>query len=363
MGAYWFASLLVFLIGTVAEWAIIWAVLERAVQDKDAVLLRLYRAVLTVKTLVFALKVLVLLSNTWLDIIFLIVQIPTPFIDDIVRILFVLILSIIMLPMILLQAPLAPYSDVIWYLAALLPFIVEYSWLKRWLVRGYRAGCFKVPVTDKVLVWTVLAANLVAFVMEMLCGAYDLIEIIMVLVAIYILALSLVWRVLVRQPKRRGKIYGVVQVLLAGLLAFGIGATHTQIVTVPQVGAIYAAAVRHLVTVDHPSGGPVYLVGPEELSEAQRVAVVGGLADLSIDFLWVGSFDEVATDQMGAVVGGGAIVTLDDIQFRRDGSALVGVSSWWNGLTGLWTAYVVQEVDGTWQVVRDTGFTVVGRSR
>jgi ABC-2 type transport system permease protein len=141
--------------------------------------------------------------------------------------------------------------------------------------------------------------------------------------------------------------------------------------------AIYVAVVRQLLTVDHtfedgpPNFPVVYLVRSTDdgvgdpdapqaesraLPESVQSAMVAALDDLSVEFLWVDDADEVPRDgDTGAVAGGGAIVTLGNIQFQEDGSALVSAKLYFSmpGATG--KTYVLEQVDGTWQVTGDTG--------
>ncbi|HID77415.1 MAG TPA: hypothetical protein EYP56_15650 [Planctomycetaceae bacterium] len=149
--------------------------------------------------------------------------------------------------------------------------------------------------------------------------------------------------------------------------------------TVPEDDqvAIYAAAVRQLVTVDHafsdqaPDAPLVYLVRttddsvgdpdaphsePRVLPEKVQEAVVDALAGLAVEFRWVDDADEVPRDGRSSVVeGGGAIITLGNIHFQEDGSALVSASLYFANLGALGKTYIVERVDGLWQVVGTTG--------
>jgi ABC-2 type transport system permease protein len=141
--------------------------------------------------------------------------------------------------------------------------------------------------------------------------------------------------------------------------------------------AIYAAVVRQLLTVDHTfEDGPpnfpiVYLVRSTDdgvgdpdapqaeshaLPEPVQSAMVAALDDLSVEFLWVDDADEVPRDgDTGAVAGGGAIVTLGNIHFQEDGSALVSAKLYFSMLGATGKTYVLEQVGGSWQVTGDTG--------
>ncbi len=140
--------------------------------------------------------------------------------------------------------------------------------------------------------------------------------------------------------------------------------------------AIYAAVVRQLYTVDHTFGEPpnfpiIYLVEATDdsvgdpdapqtksnlLLRSIQEAITASLDDLPAEFVWVGNFNEVPLDSnTGAVEGNGAIITLGNAHFRQDGSALVSASIYIANLAAGGLTYIVERIDGTWQVVGDTG--------
>jgi len=139
--------------------------------------------------------------------------------------------------------------------------------------------------------------------------------------------------------------------------------------------AIYAAVVRQLYTVDHTFGEPpnfprVYLVRttddtvgdpdapraePRLLPESIQAATLESLADLPAEFLWVDGRDQVPLDAYDTVEGGGAIFTLGNIHLQEDGSLLVSGSLYFAMLGAGGRTYVLEQVDGTWQVTGNTG--------
>jgi ABC-2 type transport system permease protein len=161
------------------------------------------------------------------------------------------------------------------------------------------------------------------------------------------------------------------------LLAPTLAPTLTPALIEGDRAAIYAAVVRQLLTVGHTfEDGPpnfpiVYLVRSTDdgvgdpdapqaeshaLPESMQSAVVAVLDDLSVEFLWVDDAGEVPRDgDMGAVAGGGAIVTLGNIHFQEDGSALVSARLYFSILGATGKTYVLEQVDGSWQVTGDTG--------
>jgi ABC-2 type transport system permease protein len=141
--------------------------------------------------------------------------------------------------------------------------------------------------------------------------------------------------------------------------------------------AIYAAVVRQLLTVDHTFGDVppdfpvIYLlrstddgVGdpdapqaePRILPESVQSTMIAALDELSAEFLWVDDADEVPRDEdTGVVAGGGAIITLGNIHFEEDGSVLISAKLYFSMLGATGKTYILERVDGTWQVTGDTG--------
>jgi ABC-2 type transport system permease protein len=140
---------------------------------------------------------------------------------------------------------------------------------------------------------------------------------------------------------------------------------------------IYAAVVRQLLTVDHtfedgpPDFPDVYLVRstddsvgdpdapqaePRILPESVQSAIIAALDDLPTEFVWVDNADEVPHDEdTGSVAGGGAIITLGNVHFQGDGSALISAKLFFSMLGATGKTYILEQVDGTWQVTGDTG--------
>ncbi|GAI48885.1 unnamed protein product, partial [marine sediment metagenome] len=78
--------------------------------------------------------------------------------------------------------------------------------------------------------------------------------------------------------------------------------------------------------------------------------------DLPTKVKWAEDFLEVPRDnKTGVVKGNGAIITLGNIHFQEDGTALVSASRYIANLAAIGMTYIVERVDGVWQVVGDTG--------
>ena len=141
--------------------------------------------------------------------------------------------------------------------------------------------------------------------------------------------------------------------------------------------AVYAAVVRQLYTVDHTFGANppnfpvVYLVrttddgvgdpdaphaDPRVLPESTQTAIVAALNDLPAEFLWVDGADEVPLDNnTGAVVGGGVIITLGNVHIQEGSSALVSAKLFFAMLGATGKTYILEQLNGAWQVTGDTG--------
>ena len=140
--------------------------------------------------------------------------------------------------------------------------------------------------------------------------------------------------------------------------------------------AIYTAVVRQLYTVDHtfsksPNFPIIYLlettddsVGDPDVPQTKsnvllnsvQVAITTSLEDLPAELVWVGDFNEVPLDSnTGVVEGNGTVITLGNIHFQEDGSALVSASIYIANLAAGGLTYIVERIDGIWQVVGDTG--------
>ncbi|MBN1583485.1 MAG: ABC transporter permease subunit [Anaerolineae bacterium] len=149
----------------------------------------------------------------------------------------------------------------------------------------------------------------------------------------------------------------------------------TQALEPSDRAAIYTAVIRQQYTVDHTFGEPpnfpiVYLVKttddsigdpdaphaePKTLPAEIREAVVDALADLPAPFVWVDDRDEVPMDAHSTVLDGGVVMTLGNIHQQADGRTLVSASLYFAALGAGGQTYIVEQVDGSWMVVGNTG--------
>lgn len=137
---------------------------------------------------------------------------------------------------------------------------------------------------------------------------------------------------------------------------------------------IYALAVRQLVTVDHTFGQPpqfpqVYLLrqtddsvgatgasaNGQTIAPGDQQRIVSLLADLPPSFVWVDSRDAVPLDEVGGVSGGGAMITLGNVSPQPDGTLHVPASIYIGSLAAGGQTYVLEAVDGVWQITGISG--------
>lgn len=140
---------------------------------------------------------------------------------------------------------------------------------------------------------------------------------------------------------------------------------------------IYAAAIRQLYTVDHtfgdapPNWPTIYVVsrtddsvgGGEALTEGAELpaetqeAISAALSDLPAEIVWIASREEAPiSDEDGTVGGGDAIiVTLGNVAVTDEDTVEVPASLYCGMLCATGMTYVIEQVDGTWQVTGTTG--------
>jgi hypothetical protein len=138
--------------------------------------------------------------------------------------------------------------------------------------------------------------------------------------------------------------------------------------------AIYALVVRQLYTVDHTFGQPplfpvVYLLrqtddsvsasgapsNSQTIFPGDQQRIVSLLADLPADFVWVDSREDVPLDSVGVVAGGGAMITLGNISQQPDGALDTPASIYIGSLAAGGQTYVLEAVDGVWQITGISG--------
>jgi hypothetical protein len=171
------------------------------------------------------------------------------------------------------------------------------------------------------------------------------------------------------------RIVPLLGLLALGLLALTACSAPADLSEADQA-AIYAAVIRRIYLQDDTFGGtlrpPVlYLVratddsvGDPDAERAASVRLSGAvqsqideaLADLPTQITWVEDRAGVALDPTtDAVVGRGAIVTLGNIHSQDDGSVHVSGSIYVAMLAAGGQTYVLERVEGAWEVTGTTG--------
>ena len=137
---------------------------------------------------------------------------------------------------------------------------------------------------------------------------------------------------------------------------------------------IYATVIRQLYTVDHtfglaPNFPVVYLVrktsgnaadhggsgSSETIFPGDQQRILALLDDLPAEFIWVDRMEDVPRGDHERVAGNGAIIQVGAIAPQEDGSLQVPGSIFIAPLAAGGQTYVLQAVDGLWQITGKTG--------
>ena len=140
--------------------------------------------------------------------------------------------------------------------------------------------------------------------------------------------------------------------------------------------AIYAAVIRRLYGPDDTFGGTLqpptlYIIRATDdsaanpstptphsavIPETVQQGITTALADLPAKIVWVDRRDSVALEPVTRrVPGGGAMITLGNIQFTSRDRALVPGSIYIGILAAGGTTYVIQKADGVWHYTGNNG--------
>jgi hypothetical protein len=139
---------------------------------------------------------------------------------------------------------------------------------------------------------------------------------------------------------------------------------------------IYAAVARQVYTVDHtfgdnpPNFPRIYLLRADDIrasgSDAPepgmpviatpvQQSIVAALSDLPAQFTWITKLEDAPRDENGTIQDNGAVITLGNIQPQGDGTIQVAASIYIGMLAAGGQTYVLEQVDGAWQVTGTTG--------
>ena len=160
----------------------------------------------------------------------------------------------------------------------------------------------------------------------------------------------------------------------------GCSSASTELSPESQVD-IYKAVIGEVYFVDHsfhqpPMWSTIYIhrmtedlilnadapYGDNELipNEIQQ-GLSAELNDIPADVIWIDDDNEAPSDpQNGRILDGeGVILTLGNIHFQEDGSALVSFWLHCGSLCGIGKTYVLEEINGVWQVTGSTGVEIM----
>ncbi|UCB42023.1 MAG: DUF3221 domain-containing protein [Dehalococcoidales bacterium] len=143
--------------------------------------------------------------------------------------------------------------------------------------------------------------------------------------------------------------------------------------------AIYAAVIRQLATEDDTFGGnlnpdTLYVIKSTDdsagntvegqpsnthmITETMQDEISRMISDLNIDIVWVNRFGDAEFEQSNLEVKRGrAIITLGNIYLKKDGSVQVAGSIYIANLAAGGTTYVLEDVDGSWEITGRVGPT------
>ena len=143
--------------------------------------------------------------------------------------------------------------------------------------------------------------------------------------------------------------------------------------------AIYAVVIRQLATVDDTFGGnlnpdTLYVIkntddragNPVEgqqsdthiITETMQGEISSMLTDLSIEIIWIDRFEDAVFEESGfEVKRGGAIIRLGNIYLKEGSSVQVAGSIYIANLAAGGTTYILEKVDGFWEITGRAGPT------
>ncbi len=122
-------------------------------------------------------------------------------------------------------------------------------------------------------------------------------------------------------------------------------------------GALQAPKVHIVATTDDSVGDPdIEQSEPKSLSETVQEQIVDELADLPAQVNWVDDASAVPLDPAtGEAADGGVIITLGNLHVQEDGSLLVSASIYIASLAAGGQTYIVEQVNGGWEITGTTG--------
>jgi len=84
-------------------------------------------------------------------------------------------------------------------------------------------------------------------------------------------------------------------------------------------------------------------------------SIVAALSDLPAEFIWITKLADAPRDENGTIKDNGAVITLGNVQPQEDGTIQVAASIYIGMLAAGGQTYVLEQVDGVWQVTGIAG--------
>ena len=152
------------------------------------------------------------------------------------------------------------------------------------------------------------------------------------------------------------------------------GCSNANITTNDDI-EIYQLLIHYVYLEDNSFGKPVdiaYLyilkdtddgIGDSRITKqpSQRITdeVMSGisakLSDLPLEVSWINGTNEVLNPSVSLTVEDGAIFTLGNIRYENGTKAYVSVSIYFAGLAASGRTYILENGEGVWKIIGDTG--------
>ena len=160
--------------------------------------------------------------------------------------------------------------------------------------------------------------------------------------------------------------------------------TTVELASIEDAGQIYAAAIRHMYTLDNSFGEPgeppefplVYIVSttddgtllqapatsPQELAPELQKIIEAELADMLFAIIWIERFGAAPVDSNNGLIaeGKGIVLTMGNILPQENGTVHLPFYMVCGSLCLSGKTYVLERIDGAWQITGSVGLEVQG---
>lgn len=171
-------------------------------------------------------------------------------------------------------------------------------------------------------------------------------------------------------------------IVISVILILVVGCSSAPVESSPETQlGIYKAVIGEVYFVDHSFQQPPmwstifihrmtedFLLDPEAprgenelIPDAIQQSLSAELIEIPADVIWLDDNSEAPYDpQNGRILDGeGVILTLGNIHFQEDGSAWVSFWLECGNLCGIGKTYVLEDINGIWQVTGSTGVEIM----